>query len=114
MQPPLSRRAGAVLVPQQQLPCPYRPLQLPKPMSLLLARSPCWPAGDLHKGLAIMKSDHDVRWLDVSMNDSLLVCVLNSPTNIGKQFQSIWRVQAVLVTEVCDRNSLNQFHHKVG
>ena len=68
---------------------------------------------DLRNRFAVVQGDENVRRLEVAMDDPLLMRVLNGVADMDKKFQSLGRVEVVLVAVVGDPNAANQFHHKV-
>ena len=48
------------------------------------------------------------------MHDSFLMRVLNGFTDSNEQLQALVQTQFVVVAESGKRNSIDQFHHKIG
>src|SRR5664280_1478608 len=67
----------------------------------------------LGHGHAVVDGDEDVRGLDVAMDDSLLVRVLDDLANLDEQLEPIFSGNFVLVAVFGDLDSAHQFHHKV-
>src|SRR5262245_37790353 len=65
-------------------------------------------------GFVAMQGHQNVRWLEIPVNDALLVGMLHGRTDVKKELQSILRREIRLVTELRDRQALHQFHHEVG
>src|SRR5271166_1015777 len=59
-----------------------------------------------------MKRHEDVGRLEVTMDDSLLVRMLNGPADLNEQLEPLGGGQLVLVTVVGDADALHQFHYK--
>ena len=56
----------------------------------------------------------DIRRLEVPRDDSLLMSVISSRANIGKQLQALIDVQAVPIAIISDPQPLHELHDKVG
>ena len=67
-------------------------------------------------GTAVIVSGrhHDVRWLEVAVNDPLLMSVLDGLADLHEQIQPLPCRVAALVAVVGDRHPFDQLHHKVG
>ncbi len=61
---------------------------------------------DLGHCLIIVLGDQDVGWLEVAMDDPLLMGVLHRLADGDEQFQTLSRRQIVFVTVLGDRNTL--------
>src|SRR4029079_19697230 len=48
------------------------------------------------------------------MNDAFLMGVLDGLADWNEQFKALANVEVVLIAVVGDRNTLDQFHHKIG
>ena len=55
----------------------------------------------------------DVGGLNVAVDDSLLVCVLDGPTDLHKQFQTLLDAQSLPVTMLGDGDAGNVLHDEV-
>jgi plasmid stabilization system protein ParE len=69
---------------------------------------------DLGDRLAIVQGDQDIRRLEVAMDDPLLVRVLHRLADRDRQLESLAQRQPAFVTELGDRDALDQLHHEVG
>ncbi len=47
------------------------------------------------------------------MNDALLVGVLNGVADLDEQLQPLLQREPAVITELDQRNAMNQFHHEV-
>src|SRR5439155_8227227 len=63
---------------------------------------------------AVMPRDQNVRWLDVAMNDSLLMRVLDRVANLREQFEPLLGSEIILVAVVGDFDPPHQFHYEEG
>ena len=63
--------------------------------------------------LAVVQCDHHVGRLDVAMDDSFLMSVLDCLADRDEQFQSLTWCEAVVVAVFGDRHAVDQFHHEV-
>jgi len=61
-----------------------------------------------------VQRNQNIGRLDITVNDSLLMRVLDGVANVDEQIQSLNRRQIVLIAVVRDRNPTYQFHHEVG
>jgi len=61
----------------------------------------------------VIRGDQDVRGLDVAVDDSLLMRVLDRLANLDKQVQTSLGGKLVLVAVVSYAVSPHQFHHKI-
>src|SRR5437667_280173 len=68
----------------------------------------------LRDRLASFERYENIRWLQVTMNHSLLMGVLNGVAKFSKQMKSVLKRQLIGVAVVCDTNSANQLHYEVG
>lgn len=60
------------------------------------------------------RADQDIGWLNVTMDDSFLVGVLNGSAHLDEEPKSFFPRERVLVAEINDLHSANQFHHENG
>jgi hypothetical protein len=60
-----------------------------------------------------MHGDHDVRRLEVAMDDSLLVRVLDRVADLNEQLQPFSHAHAILVAVVGDLDPIDQLHDEV-
>ena len=63
---------------------------------------------------AIVLADQDVRWFQVTVNDALLMSVLDGGTDLNKQLQPLPHRELPVIAVVRQRNALDQLHDKVG
>ena len=61
----------------------------------------------------VTQRDHHIRRLDVAVDNSLLVGVLNSLANQNKELQTFSSHHIALIAEVRDRNATDQLHNEV-
>ena len=61
-----------------------------------------------------MQRDHDIGRLDVAVDDSLLVGMLDGMAYIDEQAEAGFGRELVLVAELGDRHPLDQLHDEVG
>ena len=69
---------------------------------------------DFGNRTVIMHRDHDIGGLDIPVDNSLLMCVLNRTADIHKQFQPRPHIQLVLIAKFSDRDTPYQLHHEKG
>src|SRR5258705_2168763 len=55
----------------------------------------------------------DVRWLDVSMDDSFLVRMLYRVADLGEEVQTSVDREGMSVAIIGDLDAINQFHHEI-
>src|ERR1700730_10046454 len=58
--------------------------------------------------------DEDVRWLDVTMDDSLRMCRIESVGNLNAEFQDRFDFQRLSRNQMREGVSLQQFHRDKG
>ena len=63
-------------------------------------------------GLAVVRLDEDIGWLQVAVDDSLLMGVLYRRANLRKQHKAFRHVELVLVAELIEWDPLHQLHHE--
>ena len=61
----------------------------------------------------IVHRDQYIGWLDVAMDDPLLMRMLNRLTDLHEEFESLLRCQLPLIAELGDRDATDQLHDKV-
>ena len=66
-----------------------------------------------HDGLVVVQRNQHIGRLDVAVDDSFVMRVLNGLADIDEQFQSLRCGQPIIVTEFGDRDAPHQFHHEV-
>ena len=81
----------------------WRSIALAMPKSMILGTGPLSLRGDQH-----------IRRLDVAMDDSFLMRVLDGIANDAEQLQPLWNRQFVLISVLGDGHALDQLHHEVG
>ena len=64
--------------------------------------------------LAVVDCHHNVRRLDVAVDDALLMRVLDRMADRNEEFQPLARSQPLLVAILGDRQALDQLHGEVG
>ena len=57
--------------------------------------------------------DYDILGLEVSMNDALLMSVLNGGADLIEESDAFLGIQLVFITELVDGNSFYKFHHEI-
>ena len=67
----------------------------------------------LGDGLSVLQRDQHVRRFDVAVDDPFLVGVLDGLADRHEQLKPLARSQMVLVAEVGNRDTADQFHHKI-
>ena len=67
-----------------------------------------------HHRHPLVKRDHHIRGLDVTVDDAPLMGVLDRAADVDEQPQPVIDGEPVLVAVVGDRDASDQFHHKVG
>ena len=65
---------------------------------------------DLHHRQVGVERDHDIRGLDVAVDDPFLMRVLDRRAHVAKERQPLARAQPSLVAVLRDRDALHQFH----
>ncbi len=68
----------------------------------------------LHHRRGVMHHDQHIGRLDVAVNDSLLVRVLDGVAKVGEQLQALAGGELVLIAKLGDGHALDQLHHEVG
>jgi len=68
---------------------------------------------DLGCRLAVVEGDEDVRWFEVSVDDTLLVRMLHGVADLNEQLQAFLGREVVPIAVIGDANSPNQFHDEV-
>ena len=86
----------------------HRPLGQP-----LLDRFGHAEVDHLGLGLAVAEGHQHVGWLDVAVDNPLLVGVLDRPADREEEFEPFARRQEMLVAVFGDRDAVDQFHHEV-
>ena len=69
---------------------------------------------DLRHGAVVVLGHQHVGGLEIAVNDSLLMGVLDRVTDVLEQCQSLAKIQPMLVTVLRDRHTLDHFHHEIG
>jgi hypothetical protein len=69
---------------------------------------------DLRRRPSVHLGDEQVRWLQVAVDDGLVVRVLHSLADLAEQLQPLAAGQPVPVAEVGDRQAADVLHHEVG
>src|SRR5262245_56986311 len=62
---------------------------------------------------AVMHRHEDVGWLDVAMDDSSLMCVLNRLANLNEEAESLWNSHATLHAVLGNPDATDQLHYEV-
>lgn len=68
----------------------------------------------LGDGLAIVESDEDVAWLDVTVDHPFLMGVLDGLANLDKEVEAFCGGELVHVTVGVDGHAFDEFHHEEG
>src|SRR2546428_11959636 len=68
---------------------------------------------DLRDGMVILQRDEDVRWLEIPVDDPLLVRVLHAVANLQEKIDSLTRRQLVPIAVRRDRFAAYVLHHEV-
>ena len=62
---------------------------------------------------ASVRGDHNIRRLQIAMDNPLLMRVLHRLADLGEQLQALGDAQLLRVTVFGDRDALDVFHHEV-
>src|SRR5438552_579567 len=56
--------------------------------------------------------DQDIGWLDVAMNNQMLVCIMNCRADFAKELEAGLKGKAFLVAVIVDANPIDVFHRE--
>ena len=69
--------------------------------------------GDIGNGLAVLNRHQHVRRFNITVNDILLMSVLDRLAHRDKEFETLPRRHLSPVTKLDDRLAANEFHHEI-